>query len=48
VIKAEQDLHGTEEGKRGEGGGEEKGAEMTQTMYAHVNKRIIIKKHRMD
>jgi hypothetical protein len=41
VIKAELDLPGTEggRGKRmGEGG---RGGEMTQTMYAHVNKRII-------
>jgi hypothetical protein len=40
VIKAEQDLPGTEGGRGervGEGG---RGGEMTQTMYAHVNKRI--------
>jgi hypothetical protein len=48
VIKVEQDLPGTERGRRervGEGGGG-KGGEMTQTMYAHVNKRIkrIVKK----
>jgi hypothetical protein len=38
VIRAEQDLPGTE-GERGEvyGGGEH-GGEVTQTMYAHVNK----------
>jgi hypothetical protein len=35
VIKAEQDLPGTE--GDGEGGGGGRG-EMTQTMYAHVNK----------
>jgi hypothetical protein len=41
VIKTDQDLSGTEEGREG---GREWG-EMTQTMYAHVNKRtIIIKK----
>jgi hypothetical protein len=34
MIKAEQDLPGTEEG-RGEG---EEGGKMTQTIYAHVNK----------
>jgi hypothetical protein len=34
VIKAEQDMPGTEVGER-EGG---KRGEMTQTMYAHVNK----------
>jgi hypothetical protein len=34
VIKAEQNLPGTE----GEGGGQ--GGEVTQTMNAHVNKRI--------
>jgi hypothetical protein len=38
VIRAEQDLPGTEGGKgRGDGGGGE-GGEMTQTMYVHVNK----------
>jgi hypothetical protein len=30
-------------GKGGEGGGEGQGGEMTQTMYAHMNKRIIKK-----
>jgi hypothetical protein len=39
VIKAEQDLPGTEGGcgreKLGEG---DRGGEMTQTIYAHVNK----------
>jgi hypothetical protein len=35
VIKAEEDLPGTE---RGEGWGRGEGGEMTQTMYAHVNK----------
>jgi hypothetical protein len=34
VIKAEQDLPGTE------GGREKRVGEMTQTMYVHVNKRI--------
>jgi hypothetical protein len=37
VIRAEQDLPGTG-GRRGTGGGGEQGGEMTQTMYAHVNK----------
>jgi hypothetical protein len=36
VIKAEQDLPGTEVGM-GEGGKRQSG-EMTQTMYAHLNK----------
>jgi hypothetical protein len=40
VIKAEQDLPGTV-GVREEWVGEGSGGEMTQTMYAHVNKRII-------
>jgi hypothetical protein len=35
VIRAEQDQPGTEEGREGEGGAR---GEMTQTMYAHVNK----------
>jgi hypothetical protein len=35
VIKAEQDLPGTEGGRRGTGAG----GKMSQTMYAHVNKR---------
>jgi hypothetical protein len=35
VIKAEQDLPGTERGR-----GERPGEEITQTMYARVNKRI--------
>jgi hypothetical protein len=34
VIRAEQDLPGTEGGRWGGG----QGGEMTQTMYAHVNK----------
>jgi hypothetical protein len=38
VIKAEEDLPGTEQGRRGEGRGGGIGGEMTQTMYAHVNK----------
>jgi hypothetical protein len=37
VIKAEQDLPGTEV-ERGRGWGRGPGGEMTQTMYAHVNK----------
>jgi hypothetical protein len=44
VIKAEHDLPGTEEGmgkRMGEGGA---GGKVTQTMYAHVNKRILKKK----
>jgi hypothetical protein len=45
VIKAEQDLPVTE-GRREEKVGKEEGEEMTQTMYAHVNKGIIIKKVR--
>jgi hypothetical protein len=46
VIKAEQDLPGTErEGERSGGGGQ--GGEMTQTMCAHVNKRIKKKKKEM-
>jgi hypothetical protein len=40
VIKAEHDLPGTESG-RGRGWGRGAGGEMTQTMYAHVNKRIL-------
>jgi hypothetical protein len=40
VIKAEQDMPGTEGGRGAEGGGGGQGGEMTQTMYAHVNKRI--------
>jgi hypothetical protein len=37
-IRAEQVLHGSE-GRRERGGGEGgQGREMTQTMYAHVNK----------
>jgi hypothetical protein len=43
VIRAEQDLPGTEAGRedgwgRGEGWGGGQVGEMTQTMYAHVNK----------
>jgi hypothetical protein len=37
VIRAEQDLSGTERRDGGRGGGWQ-GGEMTQTMYAHVNK----------
>jgi hypothetical protein len=41
VIKAEQDLPGTE-GRRGERVGEGcRGGEMAQTIYAHVNKCIV-------
>jgi hypothetical protein len=37
MIRAEQDLPGTERGtEEGWGGGQ--GGEMTQTMYAHVSK----------
>jgi hypothetical protein len=36
MIRAEQDLPETEEG--GKGGRRGQGGEMTQTMYAHVNK----------
>jgi hypothetical protein len=38
VIKAEQDLPGTEQGRGEEDRGGGQGVEMTQTMYAHVNK----------
>jgi hypothetical protein len=38
VIRAEQDLLETEGSRGGEGGGGGQGGEMTQTMYAHVNK----------
>jgi hypothetical protein len=38
VIKAEQDLPGTEEGREKEGRGWRQRGEMTQTVYAHVNK----------
>jgi hypothetical protein len=40
VTRAEQDLPGTEgAGREGRGrGGGGKGGEITQTMYAHVNK----------
>jgi hypothetical protein len=34
---------GGEGGGRGKGGGREKGGEMTQTLYAHVNKRNLKK-----
>jgi hypothetical protein len=40
VIRAEQDLPGTEWGERGEGGGSGQSGEMTQTIYARVNKLI--------
>jgi hypothetical protein len=38
VIRAEWDLPGTACGGGGRGEGGEQGGEMTQTMYAHVNK----------
>jgi hypothetical protein len=38
VIKAEQDLPGTDGGRGRESGGGRAQGEMTQTMYAHVNK----------
>jgi hypothetical protein len=41
VIKAEQDLPGTE-GLGREGRGGRQGEETTQIMYTHVNKIIII------
>jgi hypothetical protein len=37
-IRAEQVLPGSKGWRRGEGEGRSQGAEMTQTMYAHVNK----------
>jgi hypothetical protein len=40
VIRAEQDLPGTEQG-RGRRWEREQGGEMTKTIYAHVNKLII-------
>jgi hypothetical protein len=43
VIKAEHDLPGTEGGEGREGGGGGQRGEMTQIMYAHVNKKIIKK-----
>jgi hypothetical protein len=42
VIKAEHDLPGTEGGS-GERVGEGAGGEMTQIMYAHVNKKKVLK-----
>jgi hypothetical protein len=38
VTRAEQDLPGTEWGEGRKGGGGGQGREITQTMYAHVNK----------
>jgi hypothetical protein len=38
VIRAEQDLPGTEGRRREEGRGGRQDGEMTQTIYAHVNK----------
>jgi hypothetical protein len=38
VIRAEQVLPGSEWGRREEGGGGRQEGEMTQKMYAHVNK----------
>jgi hypothetical protein len=47
-IRAEQILPGSDGGRGREGGGGGQGREMTQTMYAHVNKRIIkFKKRRI-
>jgi hypothetical protein len=43
-IRAEQVLPGSNGGRKGEDGGREQGGEMTQTMYAHVNKLIIKKR----
>jgi hypothetical protein len=37
-IRAEQALPGSKGGRRQEGGRREQGREMTQTMYAYVNK----------
>jgi hypothetical protein len=37
-IRAEQVLPGSEQGSGKEGGGGRHEGEMTQTMYAHVNK----------
>jgi hypothetical protein len=50
MIKAEHDLPGTE-GVKGERVGEGcRGEKMTQTMYAHVNKRIkkMTTRHRVE
>jgi hypothetical protein len=44
-IRAEQVLPGSEVGRGVEGGEGWQGREMTQTMYAHVNKLIIILKN---
>jgi hypothetical protein len=38
VTRVERVLPGTEEGIGGKSGGGGQGGEMTQTMYAHVNK----------
>jgi hypothetical protein len=38
VIKAEQDLPGTEEGEGNRGWWRGQGGEKTQTMYVYVNK----------
>jgi hypothetical protein len=38
VIRAERDLPGTEGGEGKNSGGGRQGGEMTETMYAHVNK----------
>jgi hypothetical protein len=43
VIKAEQDRPGTEACRGKEVRGRGQGGEMTQTMYAHMNKLIILK-----
>jgi hypothetical protein len=47
VIKAEHDLPGTERGSGEESGGGGQGEEMTQIMYAHVNKKMKKKKIKM-
>jgi hypothetical protein len=40
-VRAEQVLPGSERGREVEGGGGVQGGELTQTMFAHVNKWII-------
>jgi hypothetical protein len=39
--RAEQFLPGSEGGSGGQGGGGRQGKEIVQTIYAHMNKRII-------
>jgi hypothetical protein len=49
VIRSEQDLPGTADGGRvAADGGAGQGGEMTQTIYAHVNKWIIFKNFYWD